>query len=88
LHLPLSYYGNQGTSEITSRLAQDCQALQEGFKILLGQTLLEVIRAVLAFIAAIWLDWRLTIFIVLFAPLSMTVIRKIGKRMRRASRAA
>ena len=88
LHLPLSYYGNQGTSEITSRLAQDCQALQEGFKILLGQTLLEMIRAVLAFAAAILLDWRLTIFIVLFAPLSMTVIRKIGKRMRRASRAA
>jgi ABC-type multidrug transport system fused ATPase/permease subunit len=88
LHLPLSYYGHQGTSEITSRLAQDCQALQEGFKILLGQTLLEMIRAVLAFIAAILLDWRLTGFIVVFAPVSMVVIRKIGKRMRRASRAA
>lgn len=88
LHLPLGYFGLKGTSDITSRLTQDCQALQEGFKTLLGQTVLELIRAVLAFAVALFVDWRLTIFIICFAPLSLVVMRKFGKRIRRSSRTA
>jgi ABC-type multidrug transport system fused ATPase/permease subunit len=88
LHLPLSFFGLKGTSDVTSRLVQECQILQEGFKILLGQTVIEMIRAVLAFGIALVVDWRLTLFIICFAPISLTVIRKFGKRMRRASRAA
>jgi ABC-type multidrug transport system fused ATPase/permease subunit len=88
LHLPLGFFGLKGTSDITSRLVQECQILQDGFKILLGQTVIEMIRAVLALALALVVDWRLTIFIICFAPISLTVMRKFGKRMRRASRAA
>jgi ABC-type multidrug transport system fused ATPase/permease subunit len=37
---------------------------------------------------AIAIDWRLTLFIVLFAPVLAVVMKKFGKKMRRASRAA
>src|SRR5262249_48955138 len=36
---------------------------------------------------SMFLSWKLTLFIVLFAPIMATVIRKFGKKMRRASRA-
>ena len=45
LHTPLSFFGTQGTSDVTSRLVGDSQQLQDGFKIILGQSVQEPIRA-------------------------------------------
>jgi ABC-type multidrug transport system fused ATPase/permease subunit len=88
LHIPMAFFGLKGTSDVTSRLVQDSQGLQEGFKTVLGQSIQEPIKAFFAFAVAIWLDWRLTLFIVVFAPIMFTIIRKFGKKMRRASRRA
>jgi ABC-type multidrug transport system fused ATPase/permease subunit len=88
LHIPLGFFGLKGTSDVTSRLVGDCQALQDGLKIVLGQGVLEPIRATLALGLAMLIDWRLTLFIVVCAPVMGVVIKKFGKKMRRASRAA
>ncbi len=88
LHLPLRFFGSQGTSDVTSRLTGDAQVLQDGFKNILGQSIQEPIRAGMAFGLALILSWKLTLFIVLFAPLAVVVIRKFGKKMRRAARKA
>src|SRR5205085_6854051 len=42
----------------------------------------------MAFAVALWFDWQLTMFIVLFGPLMFAIIKKFGKKMRRASRKA
>lgn len=88
LHVPLSHFNMQGTTDVTSRLVQDAQGLQEGYKTILGQSVQEPIKAAMAFGLALFASWRLTIFVVLFAPLMLAVIRKMGKKMRRASRKA
>jgi subfamily B ATP-binding cassette protein MsbA len=88
LHLPMSYFGLSGTSDVTSRLVQDSQGLQDGFKTLLGQSIQEPIKAAFTFGLALFLNWQLTVFIVIFAPLMIVMIRRFGKKMRRANRAA
>jgi ATP-binding cassette, subfamily B, bacterial MsbA len=88
LHVPLTFFGLKGTSDVTSRLVQDCSALGEGFKTVLGQSIQEPIKAAMAFGVALWFDWHLTLFIVFFGPLMFAIIRKFGKKMRRASRKA
>ncbi len=88
LRLPLGYFGKHGTSDVTSRLVGDAQALQDGFKTVLGQAIAEPIKAGMALAVAAIIDWRLTLFILLFAPLMMAVIKKFGKKVRRSSRAA
>jgi ABC-type multidrug transport system fused ATPase/permease subunit len=88
LHIPVGFFGLKGTSDVTSRLVQDAQGLQDGFKTVLGQTIQEPIKAAFAFGLALWFDWRLTMFIVLFGPLMFAIIKKFGKKMRRASRKA
>ena len=88
LHLPMDYFGMFGTSDVTSRLVQDCQGLQDGFKTLLGQMFQEPIKAAFTFGLAVYLDWRLTLFIVVFAPIMAVLIKRFGKKMRRANRAA
>ena len=66
---------------------QDSQQLQDGFIIILGQSIQEPFKAMFAFAFSMYLSWKLTMFIVLFAPIMAWVIKKFGKKMRRASRA-
>ena len=88
LHVPLSHFGVKGTSDVTSRLTQDAQNLNEGFKTVLGQSIQEPIKAAVAFTAAMIVSWKLTMFIVLFTPVMLLIIKKLGKKMRRTSKKA
>ncbi len=88
LHVPMSFFGQKGTSDVTSRLVQDASGLQEGFKMLLGQSVQEPIKILFAFGLAMFLSWKLTLFIVLFGPIMFAVIKRFGKKMRRASKEA
>jgi len=88
LHLPLSFFGQQGTSDLTSRLTQEAQGLQGGLKSLLGDSIQESIKASMALGAALFVSWQLTVFIVVFAPLMFLLIKKFGKKMRRSTRHA
>jgi ABC-type multidrug transport system fused ATPase/permease subunit len=88
LHVPLAHYGSRGTSDITSRLVQDSQQMEVGFKAVLGQTIQEPIKAGAAFALGLFASWKLTLFMIVFVPLMAVVIKKFGKKMRRASRAA
>ena len=88
LHIPMSHFGLKGTSDVTSRLTQDSQALAEGFKTVLGQAIQEPIKAAMAFGVALWASWKLTIVIVVFVPIMGVIIKKFGKKMRRASKKA
>lgn len=88
LHLPLGYFAKHGTGDLTARLVTDAQGLQDGFKTVLGKAIQEPITASFAMLVALLIDWRLTLFIVIFAPLVVVVVRKFGTKVRRAMRAA
>ena len=88
LHLPMNFFGTRGTSDVTSRLVGDALGLQEGFKLLLGRAVQEPVNASLALGLALFIDWRLTVFIIVFTPMMFAVLKKFGKKVRRASRAA
>jgi ATP-binding cassette, subfamily B, bacterial MsbA len=87
LHLPLGYFTRHGSSDLTARLVSDAIGLQDGFKTILGKAVQEPINATFALLAAMYIDWRLTFFIIVFTPVMVTVIRKLGKKVRRAARA-
>ena len=88
LHVPVSFFNTRGTSDVTSRLVQDCQSLQDGFTNVLGQSIQMPVNAIAALVVACWVSWKLTLSIVLFAPIMVAIIQKFGKKMRRASRRA
>src|SRR5204863_1068037 len=52
LHTPLSFFGTQGTSDVTSRLVGDAQNLQDGFKTVLGQSIQEPLKALFLLLVA------------------------------------
>ncbi len=88
LHIPMGYFGLKGSSDATSRLVQDTQGLEMGFKTTLGQSIQEPIRAAMALGLALLASWQLTLFIIGFGPVMVIVIKKFGKKMRRANRKA
>jgi len=88
LRMPIGYFARHGTGDATARLITDAQNLQDGFKAVLGKAVQEPITAVFALGFAVLIDWRVTIFIVLFAPVLVYVVRKFGTKVRRAMRAA
>ncbi len=88
LHLPLGFFGVKGTSDVTSRITQDATGLQDGMKQLLGKSVQETLKAVMALGLAIFISWQLTLFIIFFGPVMFILIRKFGKKIRRATRAA
>jgi ABC-type multidrug transport system fused ATPase/permease subunit len=87
LRAPLSYFGKTGTGDVTSRIVGDCGQLQEGFRIMLGRAVQEPIFAIFAFAFALWMDWRLTLFVIGFAPVMLIVLKRFATKMRRAGRA-
>ena len=46
----MSSLGQQGASDVTSRLVTDVDNLQDGFKTVLGQSIQEPIKAFMAFV--------------------------------------
>jgi ABC-type multidrug transport system fused ATPase/permease subunit len=88
LHIPLGYFGQRGTSDVTSRLVQDTGGLMDGFRAVLGNAIQEPINATFTLALALAVSWKLTLFVILFAPILFVLIKKFGKKMRRANRSA
>jgi len=87
IRLPLS--GILGhTSDTISRIIVDARTLENGFNALTGKAVAQVTKGLAAFAAALLIDWKLTLTALVVAPLLFTVVRKLGKRIRRASRKA
>jgi subfamily B ATP-binding cassette protein MsbA len=88
VHLPLKTVLSSGSSDLVSRIVYDTASLGTGFNALLSRAVAQVTKGVAAMCAAFWFDWRLAATALLIAPALAVVIRKLGKRIRRASRSA
>ena len=88
IHLPLRKLITDGSADPVSRIVNDPQQLGAGFGALISKGVAQVSKGVFAFAAAIIIDWRMTGITLLVAPLLYLVIRRLSKRIRRASRAA
>jgi len=87
LHMPLSRLSGR-TSDAISRMLHDTDMLLTGFNALTSRSVAEVTKGAAALAAAFILSWRLTLVGLIVAPLLYVIIRKLGKRVRRASRGA
>ncbi len=88
IHLPLRTIAERGSSDAISRIVNDPQQLGAGLTALLGKAVAQVTKGAAALVAALAINWRLTLVALIVAPVMYTVIRKLGKRIRRASREA
>ncbi len=84
MEMPLLEF-SRDVSDKMSRVLQDSQEIFRGFNALFGKMMREPLKAIAVFIIALYVDWRLTLIVVLGVPLSAGLLMQLGKRIRRAN---
>ena len=85
LELPLKTIVAEGPTDAISRIVNDTEALSAGFVAMLSKAVAHVTKGFIALVAAFVINWQLAAVALLVMPILATVIRKLGKRIRRAS---
>jgi subfamily B ATP-binding cassette protein MsbA len=75
-------------SETVSRIVQDANFLSRGFSALVSRAVAQLSKGLAALVAAVLIEWRLALVCILVGPILAVIVRKLGKRIRRASRGA
>ncbi|NJN55651.1 MAG: hypothetical protein HC804_13415 [Anaerolineae bacterium] len=84
--LSLRYFADTRTGEIISRLTNDISQLQAAITENMMALLRQVITLVGAAILLFWLNWQLTLIILLGIPLITLTMVVLGRRIRQASK--
>ncbi len=85
LNLPLSEFA-QSTSDTMSKFIQDMNDIFRGLNNFFQKVVAEPFKALGAVILALYLNWQVTVIVMLGAPLAVVLFRKLGKKVRRANR--
>ncbi len=85
LHLPLKTVVAEGPTDAISRVVNDTEALSQGFIALLSKAVTQVTKGLAALVAAFVIHWQLALAALIVMPVIATIIRKLGKRIRKAS---
>lgn len=85
--LSLQYFTDHRTGEIVSRLTNDVTLLQEAVTGNLVSLLRQLLTLAGGVVFLFWLDWRLTMVILVGIPLITLTIVTLGKRIRAAAKA-
>ncbi len=92
IHLPLVTVqwakGGRGGSDAVSRVINDSAQLSIGLNAVLSKALAQASKALAACAVAFIVEWKVASIAMIAAPIVGFVVRKLGKRIRRASRAA
>jgi len=83
--LPLSFYAERRTGELVSRVTNDVALLQQSMTWNLVILLRQIITIIGAAALLFWLDWRLTLLILLVVPVITLSMVWLGSRIRQAS---
>ena len=85
LKLPLKTIVSEGPTDAISRIVNDTEALSAGLVAMLSKALAHILKGIVALLVAIFTNWQLALVALVVMPILATVIRKLGKRIRRAS---
>lgn len=87
LRLPVSYYDEAETGETMSRITQDTTILKQ----LVSDHLVSLITGIISIIGAIgillYLDWKMTLIMLISIPISMAIIFPLGRVMHKIAKA-
>jgi subfamily B ATP-binding cassette protein MsbA len=86
LSIPVGFFASEGPSDTVSRFVRDTSSIGNGIKVLLGKALCEPLKAAGLIAAAMMVDRNLTLIFLCGAPVSLFVLGKLGRKMRRATR--
>jgi subfamily B ATP-binding cassette protein MsbA len=85
LKFDVSHFGETGTHELITRLANDTDTLGGGMKTIFGKVIAEPLKAMACVVVALWINWQLTLMCLIFVPFALLVLTRFGRMMKRAT---
>ncbi len=85
MHLPVTWFGRH-MSETMSRIVTDYRDVERGYRALFGKLTTEPIKVAVLLVAAVVLDWRVTVFAMIAAPLGAVIVTTLGRKIRKSNR--
>ena len=85
IELPISFYSKRKKGDIMARVLGDINEMQNSFFILLEIIVREPLTIIFSLVVMFSISWQLSIFVLLFIPISGFLISSIGKRLKRQS---
>ncbi|MFH5182027.1 ABC transporter ATP-binding protein [Paenibacillus sp. TAB 01] len=86
LHLPIPFYDKHETGDMISRMVNDTGVVKNLVTEHLSSFITGIISIVGSIIVLLYLDWRMTLLMLLAVPLSMLVLMPMGRKMYRISK--
>ena len=88
LHLPVTFYAREGTTDTMSRFLQDTHELAQGQIAFFGKTMAEPAKAIASFALALFFSWELTMWALVLGPVAAVLIHTISQITKRATKRA
>lgn len=88
LSLPVSYFDNVSTSQLTAHVAFNVTQVMRATTMGLTALTKDILTIIALMGYLLWVNWKLTLIIFIAFPPIILVVRKVGKRLRTISRAA
>ena len=85
--LSLDYFNRATTGDMLTRINQDTNNLHRAFRSGCADIVKESVTMVGVLATLVWVDWRLTLFTLVFVPAILLPLFVLGKKARKASRA-
>ena len=85
IELPISFYYKRKKGDIMASVLGDINEIQNSFFILLEIIVREPLTIIFSLVVMFSISWQLSIFVLLFIPISGFLISSIGKRLKRQS---
>lgn len=85
IDLPISYYSEKRKGDVMARMLGDVNEVQSSFFSILELIVKEPLTIVFALITMFFISAKLTLFVLIFIPISGLVISKIGKNLKAKS---
>jgi subfamily B ATP-binding cassette protein MsbA len=79
LRLPLESFDRWRPGELIARFNSDLQVMSDAVSVSLPQLIIAVLTFVSSFVAMIWIDWLLTLVLVVVAPLMSIAVSRFQK---------
>ena len=85
LALPLGFFSQEKKGDIIARMSGDVQEVENSITGSLDMLIKNPILIVGYFAALIWISWEMTLFVIVFAPLMLWIMGKIGRKLKAQS---
>ena len=86
--LPVSFFSEKRKGDTISRITSDVQEIQSSFLSMLEMFVKEPLTLLFTLIGMLVISWELTLFVLIFLPISGLIISSIGKKLKAKSTSA